>query len=1024
MRRPKQSGELAAEQALGAIEQAAVATAAGDRIGAIAWLRRARRYAPTDPTPALSLAAALFAGGEWVEAGALFLEVAAACDLQEAWLGAAIALSRLGQAAPAARALHGALSRHVWPGEVAGLPLDRIAAAAGAPGWCALGPDGLLLVASNRGDVACACDGVPVAAGALVPPGAGAVSVAAAGRALLGSPLDVAAMRRTEGIAVARAGGIEGWAWHPGDAARDPVLTLTDGIATRRVIPTDISMLSPRPLMRARRLALGVAELRMFQGPISVTALDGSALSGSPVDPGLEARSAMFVAREVARIWPARQAGRNQAGRNQAGRKPSAPRHPPILAVPAAFRGDRAMAASCPGRPVAVVVPVYRGERETLECLDGVRRTMPAGTRLIVVDDASPEPGLARALDGLAARGLIRLLRHDRNRGFPAAANTGLRAALAGPEPRDVILLNSDTAVAAGWVEGLRAAVHAQADIATATPFSNDASILSYPDSAGAPAPGRRAHAALARLAARTLAGVAVEVPTAVGFCMYLRHEALSQAGVLRDDLFAQGYGEENDLCLRLRHLGWRHVAVPGVHVAHLGARSFGAARAALQARNIDLLNWLYPGYGALIAEWVAADPLAPARRALDAARWRASWRTSRGPATILVTHDSGGGVERCVRERCAAIRAEGGHPLVLRPVRDLSGDAIALDRAYLPGLCRLALGATAEEDAAFPNLVYALPQEADALAALLRMARPARLEAHHLLGHAPTVLDLATALAIPVEVRVHDYAWFCARISLLGAGERYCGEPDVAACESCVADLGNRLEPPVAPRALRAHSAAILCHAARIVAPSRDTATRMERHFPGIAVAVAGHETDRYAALTSPRHMNGTDLRRVCVVGAIGPEKGFDVLLACARDAAARNLPLSFHLVGRSVDDERLLATGRVEITGPYAEADAVALISAQNATMAFILSIVPETWCFALGQAWRANLPVAAFDIGAVAERVRETGRGWLLPLGLPVARINNVFLLPPALGAFSNVVQTNDRLLIAPAAVTHLK
>jgi glycosyltransferase involved in cell wall biosynthesis len=56
---------------------------------------------------------------------------------------------------------------------------------------------------------------------------------------------------------------------------------------------------------------------------------------------------------------------------------------------------------------------------------------------------------------------------------------------------------------------------------------------------------------------------------------------------------------------------------------------------------------------------------------------------------------------------------------------------------------------------------------------------------------------------------------------------------------------------------------------------------------------------------------------------------------------------------------------------------------------------SIFPETWCFTLAEAWRAGLQVAAFDIGAQAERIRETGRGLLLPLGLPPHAINKALV-----------------------------
>jgi GT2 family glycosyltransferase len=65
-----------------------------------------------------------------------------------------------------------------------------------------------------------------------------------------------------------------------------------------------------------------------------------------------------------------------------------------------------------------------------------------------------------------------------------------------------------------------------------------------------------------------------IEVPTGHGFCLYMRAQCLAETGPLREDLFAQGYGEENDFCMRARHLGWRHVAVPSVFVAHCEFRS------------------------------------------------------------------------------------------------------------------------------------------------------------------------------------------------------------------------------------------------------------------------------------------------------------------------------------------------------------------------------------------------------------------------------------------------------------------
>jgi glycosyltransferase involved in cell wall biosynthesis len=83
------------------------------------------------------------------------------------------------------------------------------------------------------------------------------------------------------------------------------------------------------------------------------------------------------------------------------------------------------------------------------------------------------------------------------------------------------------------------------------------------------------------------------------------------------------------------------------------------------------------------------------------------------------------------------------------------------------------------------------------------------------------------------------------------------------------------------------------------------------------------------------------------------------------------------------------------VFVTGPYEEAAVVYEIRAQRTHLGFLPSVWPETWCYALGEAWQAGLDVVVFDIGATSERVRRTGRGWVLPLGLPIHAVNNALL-----------------------------
>jgi glycosyltransferase involved in cell wall biosynthesis len=414
--------------------------------------------------------------------------------------------------------------------------------------------------------------------------------------------------------------------------------------------------------------------------------------------------------------------------------------------------------------------------------------------------------------------------------------------------------------------------------------------------------------------------------------------------------------------------------------VGHLGGSSFGTDATHLRARNGRILEQLHPGHQALIDEFIARDPLAETRRRIDLGRWRET-RRARQASVILITHDHGGGVEARLRHAVRTHESAGRRPIVLKPARTAQDEtAIAVRDGVADDFC---------------NLVFAMPREQAALLRLLRAARAQAVEVHHFLQHPPAIYDIIARLGIPYEVHVHDYAWFCPRVSLVGGQRRYCGEPELHECEACVADHGQVLKEDIGVAALRQRSAAFLAAARRVVVPSADTGYRIQRHFPDLSPVIVPHENDQDIAPPAKPRPDGTGRPRVCVVGGIGVHKGYDVLLACARDAARRDLDLEFVIVGHTIDDARMMATGRVFVTGRFAPDEVVDMIVAQNACLGFVASIWPETWCLSLGDIWRAGLPAVAFDIGAPAERLKKSRFGFLLPLGLSPGAINNALI-----------------------------
>ena len=95
---------------------------------------------------------------------------------------------------------------------------------------------------------------------------------------------------------------------------------------------------------------------------------------------------------------------------------------------------------------LSVVIPSQQRTDLVGACLAAVTRHAPAGTEVIVVDDASRGGQVGKVAGGFAGFKVLRLLRCS---GFCVAANAGIRASTG----EIVELLNDDTEVQAGWAD-------------------------------------------------------------------------------------------------------------------------------------------------------------------------------------------------------------------------------------------------------------------------------------------------------------------------------------------------------------------------------------------------------------------------------------------------------------------------------------------------------------------------------------------------------------------------------------------
>ena len=576
-------------------------------------------------------------------------------------------------------------------------------------------------------------------------------------------------------------------------------------------------------------------------------------------------------------------------------------------------------------RPVNIIVPIYRGVAETRRCLERLLSSqLPDDCQITLVDDCGPDDEMPTLLAAFAKFPRVTVLKNPHNLGFVASVNRGMEQL---PE-YDALLLNSDTEVPVAWVQRLQRTLYAAPDIATVTPFSNNATICSYPRFCqDNPIPRGTTLDALDQIFQHVNTGLDIDIPTAVGFCMLIRRECLNAIGLFNVQLFGRGYGEENDFCMRAAAKGWKHKLCANTFVYHAGAVSFAGEHDTRVSDALGVLEQQHPGYSIHIRKHVLADPAAKLRQRVDLARLAAA----RLPVILLISHDLGGGVLRHVHELANQF-ADTAVFLLLR-----ASTAHQIELSW----CR------EHEDM---RLYFHRQRDWPELCAFIKTAGVVRAHFHHWLGLADDIWQLPSQCKVPYDVTIHDYHAICPRINLIDRSGRYCGEPDSRACNRCL-----RQVPRIAENIddWREKWRLRLSAAARVLTPSHDVALRLRRYFPELSCTVAPHPdivcSPPIPALRTSKHKRPFT---VLVIGALSRMKGY----------AWRPL---------------LAPANMLSVTGKYQETDLPQLIESTDADIVWFPALWPETYSYTLSAALKAGRPIVVTDLGALPERV--VGRAW---------------------------------------------
>jgi hypothetical protein len=235
---------------------------------------------------------------------------------------------------------------------------------------------------------------------------------------------------------------------------------------------------------------------------------------------------------------------------------------------------------------LSIVIVSFNARAELAHCLASLAAAPPATSHEILVVDNGSTDGSA---DAARAAG-VRVVEAGANVGFARGNNLGIRAS----HGANLLLLNSDTVVARGAIDGLVARLQAPdaADVAVVGPRLVDAegrAELSFGRMLGPFAEWRQKRLVTGQARRDPRLSALVErmtrqeqgVDWVSGACLLVRRTDAEAVGLLDERFFM--YTEDVDFCAAVRARGRRVLFTPSVEVVHLRGRSAASAPGATE---------------------------------------------------------------------------------------------------------------------------------------------------------------------------------------------------------------------------------------------------------------------------------------------------------------------------------------------------------------------------------------------------------------------------------------------------------
>ncbi len=615
-----------------------------------------------------------------------------------------------------------------------------------------------------------------------------------------------------------------------------------------------------------------------------------------------------------------------------------------------------------------IIIPIYNAYECVEKCLESIiKNTDMKNYQIICIDDKSTDKKILPLLKKYEKKySFIKVLVNEENLGFVGTVNKGMEYS-----ENDVVLLNSDTEVSKNWLDKIIECAYSEKKIATVTPLSNNATLVSVPVGLQEnDLPKNMSFDTYASLVEKCSYKENIELPTAHGFCMFIKREVLDILGFFDEETFGKGYGEENDFSFRCLDYGYKNIICDNVIIYHKEKQSFSSEREKLVEKHIEILKNKYPVYQNRIELWCQNFPI---NHICKNIRYAVNLHNRKN--ILIIIHDwhdiknSMGGTSLHVRDLIENLREK------------YNFHVLTLDN----GIYKLySYFESQEEILDLEAIEYfnILPRYNQKYKKMLNNIVDALginyIHVHHLVNHFFDIGDVIKEKKLNASITIHDLYPICPSINMLYKMESYCEIKKEKNCSECLkykVGLQNDILLEWQKDWKELFSAFKM-----IITPSNDTKKRIEKVYPKLKIKVIEHGID-FSKNEDKKTLDNKKEFHIAFVGVVSVHKGGNILKKLIHMNTNSNLVI--HQFGYSEFEELRKNKKNYFYHDKYKREELPKLLEENNIDLICSFSIWPETYSYTLTEEIACKVPVLAFDIGAVGDRIKTNKIGWTVPL-----------------------------------------